>query len=341
MIEKLEIDLNKKRENKTKDIVKRIGVITPNRIFLENFPLKNPITSFNPSCILENEILILYTRIILGYYAYVSSIAEIKIPIEDLENISKNYYNGKIVVFPENRYDIYGCEDPRTSKLDNKIYMVYAGRTVSYFDPNAKYEKTLPIISVYENSWKKKYVFKIKSFPNKSIISDKDAFLFKLREDYYIFHRPHIDNNFYLFISKLGRLDFEGELKEIYPKNSILVLEPAKFETKIGWGTPLLKIDKEYIAFLHALDKDKIAYRVFAMLFDKDLHPISVTPYYIMEPKENYEKFGDRPFVVFPCGICKIDDKIIITYGSADFAIGIGEIDISEILSILDKNKIE
>lgn len=44
-----------------------------------------------------------------------------------------------------------------------------------------------------------------------------------------------------------------------------------------------------------------------------------------MEPKEIYEIYGDRPYVVFPCGAGIVKDKIYLTYGGADSVIGIAE----------------
>jgi len=60
-----------------------------------------------------------------------------------------------------------------------------------------------------------------------------------------------------------------------------------------------------------------------------------------MEPKTTYELYGDRPMVVFPCGAQIVDDDIIISYGAADAFIGFGAIDFSQLMSILDKNRID
>jgi len=59
-----------------------------------------------------------------------------------------------------------------------------------------------------------------------------------------------------------------------------------------------------------------------------------------MEPRESYEVYGDRPFTVFPCGMCRLDDKLLISYGAADSAAGIGEIDLIRLMEILDSNRI-
>jgi len=119
-----------------------------------------------------------------------------------------------------------------------------------------------------------------------------------------------------------------------------LVLEHAKFEEKIGWSTPPVKVDGEYLFLLHSVDMKTKAYKVFAMLMNESAEVTAVTPYYIMEPKESYEIYGDRPFTVFPCGAQIIDDSLIISYGAADSAIGFGEIDLTELMSILGSNRI-
>ena len=81
-------------------------------------------------------------------------------------------------------------------------------------------------------------------------------------------------------------------------------------------------------------------YKAFAVLMNSNGKITAVTPHYIMEPQEIYEKYGDRPHVVFPTGIARLDDEIIIAYGAADSFIGIGKIDFSEIMSILDSNRV-
>ena len=91
----------------------------------------------------------------------------------------------------------------------------------------------------------------------------------------------------------------------------------------------------------HGLERESKAYKVFALTMNKNLEITAVTPHYIMEPKEIYEIYGDRPFVVFPCGACVVDDSLLVSYGCADFAVGICEFDLSELMSILDKNRIE
>jgi predicted GH43/DUF377 family glycosyl hydrolase len=131
-----------------------------------------------------------------------------------------------------------------------------------------------------------------------------------------------------------------GKLREVQVSDTFTVFEPADFEQKLGWATPPVKAGKESLILLHAVDKETRCYRVLAILINAQGRVTAVTPHYIMEPRKIYEIYGDRPHIVFPCGAQRIDDKILISYGATDSVVGIGEIDLSELMSILDKNRL-
>lgn len=335
-----------KRENKTVDIVKRIGVVTADRVHLSNHAAVNPVTIFNPTILVKDEDLKIYARIVLGYFTYASAVVELTIPIAELDDLSKESYSGRIVLQPNNNYDIWGVEDPRACIIKGKDVITYCGRTVNYFRPGT--ERVLPIIAVLEGSeWQKKRVF---TFPGQKTVSDKDAFITDIQsgKDSFIadtnglslFHRIHtLSDEYYCIVSEVSADVLDGTVFSEAPiSNAIMPIKAAKFENKIGWGTPPLKVGNEYVLLLHGVD-DNQWYKVFAVLMDKHAKITAVTRYYIMEPKESYEVYGDRPFTVFPCGACKVDDKLLVSYGAADFSSGIGEIDLSELMSMLDANR--
>ena len=333
------------RELKTKDVVERIGVITARKVKLIRYPIDRPVTIFNPSISIEDSEVIIYGRIILGYFTYASAVAEFTFPLECLysKDITALEHNAEITVLPDNKYDLWGVEDPRVYTIKGKKLMTYCGRTVNYFNPSIRMERTLPVTAVRENKkWRKICVFKFPEELKEYIISDKDAFLADTKEGLRLFHRPHLtDEKFYLVISELSKNPLElRKFEEVYVKKTRLVIDNANFEEKVGWGTPPVKVGKEYVLLLHGVERETKCYRVFAMLMDENARVTAVTPCYIMEPRENYEVYGDRPFTVFPCGAEIIDDDLIVTYGAADSAIGIGKIDISELMSILESGRI-
>ncbi len=346
------------REFKTIDIVRRLGVLSPEHVHLKNYPVPRPVSIFNASCLVDqdNGMLYLYSRIIVGYYMYVSAIAFVEIPLEDILSgaVSFSHYPATIVVYPSTRYDIWGTEDPRVQRIGDRIYMVYAGRTINYFNPVIRRERTVPVIALGIDSKRfvKTGIIVFKRGLRELTISDKDAVLLDVCEPewIYVLHRPHLMNEVhYLVASKVSRslLEHRNNLVEFEVTDTKVIMEPAKFEHKLGWATPPVELRQgEYLVLLHGVDKEMEGYRAFAAMlrYDKDtgLRPISVTPCYILEPRMVYEVYGDRPFVVFPCGLCRVSkNELLVVYGAADFFVGFGLINIDELLSLLDKGRLE
>jgi len=346
-------EINRVREFRTVNMVKRLGVLTSNRIHLKNYPLNNPTMIFNPAMAIENTTVKLYARIILGYFTYASSVALIEIDLNDIYGgyLDSSHYPAEIVVYPDSKYDLWGVEDPRVGQIDGKLAMTYCGRTVNYFNPAVRTERTLPMMAILEEpreKWRKRCAFRFPEDLRRFVISDKDAFVVRNRlGELLLFHRPHLtDERYYLAVSRLQTEILNqktSKIEEVYISDTRVPLEPADFEMKIGWATPPIEVGGgEHLVLIHGIDREIECYRVFAVLmkFDGEVEVTAVTPHYIMEPETTYEIYGDRPYTVFPCGAQKIDDKIIISYGAADSAIGLGEIKTDELLSILDKNRV-
>ncbi len=333
------------RRYEVRDMVKRIAVITPDKVFLKGYPTRHPVSIFNPGAIVDGDTLHLYARIAVGYFTYSSAIVKLSLPLNDLEKEEFNdVYCATLSVVPDNRFDIWGVEDPRVYRLADRIMMTYCGRTVAYFDAKAKVERTLPITAWLDGErWRKLCVFRMEEGMRRHVVSDKNAFLFKGRAGYKLFHRIHMadDDQFYLVISDVegDPLSWDG-FRESILTNTRIVATAADFEEKIGWGTPPVKVNNEYLVLLHGLERKGKSYNVFAALIDEEGEITAVTPYYIMAPKEIYELYGDRPYTVFPCG-CQIHrDRLIITYGAGDTFVGIGEVDLDELLEVLDFNRL-
>ncbi len=335
-------EILKERENYTVDIAKRLCVITADRIHLKRFPVSNPVTAFNPSLVVNEDEVYLYPRVVVGYYIYASAVAEIRLSLEDIYSNSLSHYTADLVLYPNNKFDIWGVEDPRAVFVDEDVFITYCGRTVSYFDPHIRVERTLPITAIKDkHGWRKICIHRFPHPLRNTIVSDKDAFILKTNNGLKLFHRPHThEEKFYLAISDVEEFDHD-KFKESTIKDTIVIMTEADFEERLGWGTPPVEVDGELLFLIHGLEKDSKAYKVFAMTMNKNLEVTSVTSHYIMEPKEIYEMYGDRPFVVFPCGAAVIDDSLIVSYGCADFAVGICEFDLSDLMSILDKNRID
>ncbi len=340
---------------KTNDIVGRVGVISCNRVFVNNYPITNPVAVFNPSMIVREDYVYLYARIVVGYYMYVSSIVEIPVPIDDIWSgtVNINTYASKIVVYPSTRYDIWGAEDPRTYLVDDRVFMTYCGRTAKYFDPRVFTERTvlLTAISRGDGSWSKVHVYRVRDALRDKVVSDKDGFLVKAGDNIYLFHRLHmVDGSYRLVISSIEREELYGVkalkegLREVKLYSFIEAISKAGFEEKIGWATPPIRIKpNQLIALAYGVDRNIHAYRLFALELELGKEEVvvrAVTPSYIMEPRMTYELFGDRPYTILPCGLWRIGDKILLSYGAGDYMVGLATIDYDQLLTELDKGRI-
>ncbi len=334
--------VRERRRFETRDIVERLGCITPEQITISNHPIDRPTTSFNPSLKISGDEVTIYARITLGYYSYSSAVVEFTIPLEDAECCAERNYIAKLAVVPSNRYDFWGVEDPRVNEIDGRLYMTYCGRTVSYFEPERKAEKTLPVTAVLtEAGWRKIAVFRMEDELRSFVASDKNAFVVKAKR-LYLFHRLHMLNDkFYLSVCEIPEeLLHLREFREVIIGENITVLEQAGFEEKIGWATPPIRVNDEYVVLIHGVDRERSVYRIFAVLMNEEGFFTAVTPFYIMEPREIYEVYGDRPYVVFPCGADLKGEYIYISYGAADSVIALGRIRVETLLDILSDNRV-
>ena len=56
----------------------------------------------------------------------------------------------------------------------------------------------------------------------------------------------------------------------------------------------------------------------------------------IFEPETPYEKEGEIPNVVFPCGVVLIENKIFMYYGGADKVVGAATMELETLLKTLE-----
>jgi predicted GH43/DUF377 family glycosyl hydrolase len=321
----------------------------------------NPIAAFNHSlAVVEGEAR-LYVRVILGYYKYVSAIAEVRVPLDDVENgdVNLNYYAGKLVAYPSTGYDFWGAEDPRVYTLPGfeGLFMTYTGRTRFYFEPPPGRLRTVPVTSYTRDyrSWVKIGVTVLPEGMRRHVVTDKNAFFTAVDGELFFFHRLHMDDErFYLVASRVQRKTLEeavkaaeetGRMAEIEVRDTTVVLHPARFEAKNGWATPPIRLNGgKLLAFIHGVDRELTAYRMYAALLSygsDGLAVEAVTPAYIMEPRTLYEIYGDRSYTVFPCGAWRLDRRrLLISYGAADYMAGLGLLNLDEVMAELDKGRL-
>ena len=127
---------------------------------------------------------------------------------------------------------------------------------------------------------------------------------------------------------------YSSDLHRWFDIKSIASPRPGKWDClKIGIAGPPIEVSDGWLLIYHGVDFD-MTYRLGIFLLDKD-DPEKVlyrSEEPILEPTEDYERFGMVPNVVFSCGSIKLDNKILIYYGGADTVIGVATYDINELI---------
>lgn len=222
-----------------------------------------------------------------------------------------------------------GCEDPRLTLIDDKVYMLYTAYN-GYESPRVALTH-LSKQDFLEKKWNNWSTPVLISPPN---YDNKDACILpeKVNGKYMIFHRMGIDIDYALVDS----LDFDGHtwLEE----NIWLANRPGMWDDwKVGIsGTPI-KTDEGWILIYHGVSTDDHVYRVGAVLMDlEDPTKIIGRSYYpLFEPEVSYELIGQVPNVVFPEGNVIRDGMMYIYYGGADSVIGAAIIRINDLIASL------
>ena len=225
-----------------------------------------------------------------------------------------------------------GCEDPRLTKLGNKIYMCYTA-----FD--GKNPPRVALTRIKETdflkrgwNWAKPVLI---SPPD---LDDKNACVFpeKIRGKYAIIHRSGND----IDLGFAESLDFDGktwleEYRWLTPRKGMWDSE------KIGIAAPPIKTGGGWILFYHGVSEEDKFYRVGAFLLNlkNPLEVVARSEEPILKPEMPYEKEGQVPNVVFPCGAVILKNKFFLYYGGADSVVGVATVGVNALLRHLKHYK--
>ncbi len=220
-----------------------------------------------------------------------------------------------------------GCEDPRVTVIGDRMYLCYT----AYDGEDAPKGATASIHldDLREGKW----FWSKADLITKDGIDDKDCAL-----------HPEIVNGKYMLYHRINHIivvDF-GETPNFKERNNFINIPLLKARSdkwdskKVGISAPPIKTEKGWILFYHGISHDN-CYRVGAVLLDLN-DPTKVltrTDKPLFEPVEEYEKKGQVPNVVFPCGAIVIKDTVFIYYGGADEVVNVASMKLADILEIL------
>ena len=215
-----------------------------------------------------------------------------------------------------------GCEDPRLTKCeDGLVYMAYTAVADIVY---GRFQVGLTHISPKDLA-EKRWRWGPRSYPFPGV-KDKDAAIL-----------PKKINGLYALIHRIDPdicISYSSDLRNWCGLKAIMSPRPGMWDNlKIGIGPPPIEISEGWLMVYHGVDMNKV-YRLGIAILDKE-HPENVIyrcekP--ILEPEEDYEKFGYVPNVVFSCGAVLVDDQLLIYYGGADTTVNLAIYDIAELI---------
>lgn len=221
----------------------------------------------------------------------------------------------------------WGIEDPRITRVGDEYFVVYVGYSLA--GPLVLLATTRDFVT-----WSRRGVL----MPPE----DKDATLFPVMFDgrWALLHRPVASMSglgAHVWISFSPDLAYWGDSR---------VLLPARRggwwdANKVGVGPPPLLTPAGWLICYHAVRTTASGsiYRIGLALLDRD-DPSQVLARgneWLLGPTEPYERSGDVPDVVFPCGWILRDDgdTVHLYYGAADTVICLAEASLAALLDHL------
>lgn len=221
-------------------------------------------------------------------------------------------------IFPENKYEEFGIEDPRITRMGDTYYINYSCC--------ASLGVTTCLATTKD----------FETFERKGVIftpDNKDVAIFpeKINGRYYALNRPASAEyrRREIWISESDNLIHWGNHKRLLEVNT------TEWDNgRIGCSSPPFLTKYGWIEIYHAADAND-RYCLGALLLDKNepLKVLAKSERPILEPAASYEKWGFYGPVVFNCGCLFEEETIKLYYGAADTCVAYAEASLEEILS--------
>ena len=220
--------------------------------------------------------------------------------------------------------EAWGIEDPRITQCGDEYMIVYTG-----------YSRGGPLVRLASTR-------DFRTFERRGTLmppDDKDAALFPCQFDgrWALLHRPSSMDQAHIWLSWSPDLRHWGDHKIL-----IHARQGGWWDAnRIGLGPPPLLTDYGWLILYHGV-RTTVAgsiYRLGLALLDRD-NPGRVLVRgneWMFGPEAEYERSGDVPDVVFPCGWILADDRrtVRLYYGAADTTMCVATGDIEEIIGYL------
>jgi predicted GH43/DUF377 family glycosyl hydrolase len=175
---------------------------------------------------------------------------------------------------------------------------------------------------------------------------DKNAALFPRRigGQWLLLHRPasaHAVKRPHIWASRSNDLEYWSE-----PRPLLAARDGGWWDhTRIGLAAPPIETPEGWLLFYHGV-RDTVAgsiYRVGLALLDLEdpFRVIRRSGPWLLSPTALYEREGDVPNVVFPCGVIydAESDRLRLYYGAADTCVALATCSLSDLLLWLKEHE--
>ncbi len=224
-------------------------------------------------------------------------------------------------------YEEYGIEDCRITKIGGKGGWYLAYTAYSPHGPAIGLARTTDFHQVERIGL---------AYPP----NNKDAALFPRKFDglYAMLHRPTAHGGS-IWIGYSPDLRFWGKSEVVLPPRG----GPWWDGSRVGAGPPPIETPEGWLIIYHGVKQmpGGPIYRVGAALLDLEQphRLIAKTRRWLLSPQEPYERVGDVPNVIFPCGGFLRDGELWLYYGAADSSICLATVKLRELLDVLRRDE--
>ncbi len=302
----------------------------------------------NPAAIYEEgKVHLLYRAIgendvsVLGYAASIDGLniqerfkEPVYIPREPFEGVpsTRRVYSPVPAVFSSGGGGVGGCEDPRLTRIDDRVYLTYVAYN-GFSHPRVALSSISTDDFLRRNwNWVKPVLI------SKPGITNKNACILPelIHGKYVIYHRVFPD----ILIDYVDDLNFDGQTRWLEARYKIPArkLSSDWDNLKVGAGPPPIKTKDGWLLIYQAVGtRGDYRYKIGAMLFDLNdpTQIIARTKNPILEPDAWYENEGWKKGVVYPCGAVTMDDRLFVYYGGADTVVCVASVKLKYFLQQL------
>lgn len=329
------------RRNVTTDVFETRLYIRPDDLRVVNYLRSKPLAAFNPGALLKGSTLYVFPRLVFDYYCYCSSVGVFALDVERVVEgrlALEEPLETRIVLWPQEPWEFgHGCEDARAFEgPDGGLGLLYTGSKHYTQDGQLVKKSVLALAEFDEGGGEAELNFRALRLKRRGFFSARDGherwvpdnkdsavvrFLDARRA--VLLTRPDVPrptpDGGKLQLGWRAEADLQGlTLSKLEP---VLPFEP--WELKVGWSTNVVPLrDDEYLVGWHGVLRDDLSYRNGLALVDAEGRLKAISDY-VLAPRGLNEGYGDRPLVIFGCGLVLFEDFLIWVGGLSDYALGL------------------